>query len=73
MDQIIIKFELRSKERVAIEMMDILGRIVKSTDLGNKDAGIYEERINVEELTSGMYLLNIRTENGQISKKLFLQ
>jgi hypothetical protein len=72
-DNINIYFELKSKERVSIEMMDISGRMVKSADLGKKDAGNYQERINVEELTSGMYLLNIRTENGSVSKKIFLQ
>ena len=45
---------------------------MKSIDPGKKDAGVYEERINVEELTSGMYLLNIRTDNGLVSKKLSL-
>ena len=72
-DQVSVTFELKSKERVVIEMVDISGRIVKSTDLGKKDAGIYQERINVEGLTSGMYLLNIRTDNGSVTKKLFVQ
>jgi hypothetical protein len=68
-----VSFEMKAKERVAIEMMDISGRIVKSTDLGMKDAGVYEERINIEELASGMYLLNIRTGNGIVGKKLFVR
>ncbi|NTV82930.1 MAG: DUF4397 domain-containing protein, partial [Bacteroidales bacterium] len=72
-DQVNVYFELTTKENVSLEIMDMAGRIVKSTDLGKKDAGIYEERINVEDLTSGMYLLNIRTGNVKSGYKVFIQ
>jgi hypothetical protein len=70
-DQVNVSFELKLKERVSLEIMDMTGRIVKSDDLGMCNTGVYNEMINVKELNSGMYLMNIRTGSGNLSKKLF--
>ncbi len=44
---------------------DVYGNIVKQFEVQNS-----EFRINIENLSSGIYLLNISTENGIITKKL---
>jgi hypothetical protein len=72
-DHINVSFELKAEERVSVEILDITGRIVKLADLGMCNTGVYNQMINVKELNSGMYLLNIRSGEGVISKKLFKQ
>jgi hypothetical protein len=66
-----ISFELNSKENISLEIMDMTGRLVKSADLGKKNAGVYNEKVDIQGLNQGMYLLNIRTLDGMISRKFF--
>jgi hypothetical protein len=72
-DQVLVSFELKSNDRVVFELTDITGRTVKSVDLGIRDADVYNETIDIDDLTSGMYFLNIRTVNGIAAKKILVQ
>ncbi len=72
-DNLNISFELKSKSSLMIEVLDITGRIVISNDLGTRNAGIYHEKINLDGLASGMYLMNIRTGKGVVGKKVFVE
>jgi hypothetical protein len=72
-DNLNISFELKSKSSVKIEVLDMTGRLVISADYGVKNAGVYAEKINIDGLGSGMYLLNIRTGNGLAAKKVFVE
>ena len=49
----------------SIEITDISGRIVKSLNAGFSN----ELVINVSELTSGNYILKLKSENGTAVKK----
>lgn len=49
----------------AIQIMDINGRIVKSIK-----ANTLEVNTDVSDLAPGMYLMNVATDNGAITKKL---
>jgi hypothetical protein len=68
-----VTFILNVKERVAIEIIDVTGRTVRSVDLGTMGAGNYIETMNVDRLPSGMYLLNIRTGDTVLGRKVFIQ
>jgi hypothetical protein len=70
---ITIAYELKEPGRLILEVMDVTGRLVRSVELGRQRPGIYEEKINVEGLTGGLYLLNVRTDKEVISKKLLVQ
>lgn len=72
-DLITISFNLKEKSNVSIEILDIAGKAVKSSELGLKDKGSYNEKIDVDDLTSGMYLLNIKTGGDQVSGKLLVR
>jgi len=72
-EQISVSFELNTKNRVALELVDATGRIVKSVDLGTRDAALYNEKINLQQLPAGLYLLNIKTSNTILSRKVFIQ
>ncbi len=49
-----------------IEMTDINGRVVKTVKTGN----VNEANINISELSSGVYMLKITSENGVAIKKI---
>jgi len=48
------------------QIVDINGRTIKTVNLN----GVSQATINVSELTSGIYFMNITTERGKISKKI---
>lgn len=49
-----------------VEILDMNGRTVKSVKLDN----VTEAQINVAELSAGMYLMNITSDNGTTTKKI---
>jgi hypothetical protein len=54
-----------TNENFEYEILDLTGRIVKT---GNSK---FNERINIETLTTGNYIIQIETENGEkVSEKL---
>jgi len=68
-----VSYELKTRERVALELVDITGKVIKSVDLGTINAGIYNEKIDVDGMPFGTYLLNIRTGNGVVGKKVVVR
>ncbi|GGB66148.1 hypothetical protein GCM10007424_02630 [Flavobacterium suaedae] len=50
----------------AVEVVDLNGRTVKSV----KFDGVSEAQINISELSSGVYMMNINTDNGSVIKKI---
>jgi hypothetical protein len=72
-DNLNVTFELKETDRVILEVMDITGRMMKAEEMGTLNAASHREQLNVSELPAGMYLLNIRTDNAIVSKKIFVQ
>jgi len=68
-----ISFELESESQVVLEVVDVIGRTVSAEDLGSREANPYSERINVNNLPSGLYLINIKTDSAVVSRKFFVQ
>jgi len=48
------------------EIVDVNGRTIKTVNLN----GVSQSTLNVSELTSGIYFLNIATDNGKLTKKI---
>lgn len=48
-----------------MEIMDLNGRIVKSVSANNA----FEARINVSDLSAGVYMINVYSENNKTTKK----
>ncbi|MDB9961610.1 T9SS type A sorting domain-containing protein, partial [Oceanihabitans sp.] len=51
----------------SINFYDISGRIVKRIDVNNNDLYI---RVNISELSSGIYLMILDSDRGQFKKKV---
>ncbi len=52
-----------------VEVLDMNGRVVKN----NKYSNVSDVQINVSDLTKGLYMLNIASDLGTVSKKLIVE
>lgn len=64
------QFELKQSEDVTVEVMDLIGRSVKTVQQGTMPAGIHSLPISKANLTPGIYLVNVTTAKGSFSHKL---
>ena len=69
-DNIIIDFSIMEATDVTIELTNTLGQKVYSTAVGKKMRGSYKEKINIENLAQGVYVLNMKTTKNMKTKKI---
>jgi hypothetical protein len=69
-DNLNIAFELTETERITIDVMNLLGQVVLSKDLGTLSSGYSLQNLNVSNLNSGLYLVNINTKDSQVVRKI---
>ncbi|WP_339634470.1 reprolysin-like metallopeptidase [Bizionia echini] len=65
-----VKFNSTSNNDVIIEVLDIRGRKVFENSYRN--TGIFNQSINLDNVQSGMYLLNISEGNRKVTKKIII-
>jgi hypothetical protein len=64
-DQTNVKFNIPSGTNVQLILYDVLGKRVRTMDLGYRTGGSHEVLLNKGDLGSGMYILRIKTDyNG---------
>ena len=67
-----VKFISDNQQSIEVRVLNLLGEIIFSDNL--KDfQGEYSHLFNLSEYSKGVYLLKLYTDNGIISKRLFLQ
>lgn len=69
-NQLFVAFERQLNEEVQLQIFNVQGQRLRATS--NMFSG-NRLQINTQNLPSGMYLLNIRTENGSITKRFNIQ
>ncbi len=67
-----IRFKTISSENVLIRIMDIAGRTVFANTYQNV-ASDFSERVMLENISSGIYLLQIQNGNKQTTRKLLIE
>jgi len=60
-----ISFYLKKKSPVAIDILDMNGRLKSGQDFGMKEKGLVELKINTDELSAGTYLSEISVKSGK--------
>jgi CubicO group peptidase (beta-lactamase class C family) len=68
-----IKINLPEKENVCLSVYNINGQIVKNLYQDFMDKGPNELILDCNNLTSGIYLINLKTENVILTKKLIIE
>jgi hypothetical protein len=67
-----IAFALPSGSQTNLQIVDILGRIVESRDLGYLNAGDHRIEYDASSLASGVYFYRVVTESGSLARKMVL-
>lgn len=70
-NQLNIEVDFEKSENVAIQLTDLLGRPLRQIPETNMAKGTF--KMNLSGLSSGVYLLVLKTEDGQAVKKILKQ
>jgi len=69
-DRVTFDYTLASSENVVIEMVDMVGNIVKVQNLGNMAAGANQSQITLDAIAAGIYMVNFKAGNSVSVSKL---
>jgi hypothetical protein len=64
-----INFGKLTNQKSAIKIVDINGKVVFTSTFENPNI---IERVNLPNLSKGMYLVNVTSENAEINKKIII-
>lgn len=72
-DQLMVRFNLPVQSVVTVRMYDLIGNVV-GTFLSDvrQHAGSYEERFLLPSLRSGIYMLQLQTAEGVLTKRVLI-
>lgn len=65
-----LSFSLGNTSLVEIQILDALGRVVKNVLQGNMAYGLHNVQLETGELSTGMYIVKLRTNSGTVSQRL---
>lgn len=68
-DQLNVEFDLQESAQLNIDVYNALGQMVKSVKAANYTAGNHLLPINTSDLSAGMYMVTIRSNEGSMSEK----
>ena len=72
-DQLNISFDMKESSDVSVELMDVTGRTLDTRKLSANWDNTHTLTMDVSEIPTGMYMLNIKTSNSVVSKKVLVQ
>ena len=67
-----VSFSIQVPQKVSISILDIKGRTVRQLLLEKMMGGTYKELFSLEDLRSGIYIVQYSSENEELSKKISL-
>ena len=68
----VIEYSLPEKSNVEINVYNILGVKLATLVKSPKEAGVYKVEFNASELSSGLYIYELKTNKSTISRKMLL-
>jgi hypothetical protein len=68
-DELMVRFDLSENRPLRFRVRDLAGRLMMEGDWGTAPAGANAQLIQVGELVSGMYIMEIVSDNGVKSAK----
>lgn len=71
--QITNHFSLLKKERVSIELIDVIGRVAKFESFGTLAPGDYNQNLDLSGLSKGVYTLRLMAGNESFTKRLMIK
>ena len=70
--QATVSFEVKGNDMVSYQVYDLQGRMVKSQTLGRYTDGSYEFNVNLEDLSSGTYIMRVSQGNSSSCTKFLV-
>ncbi|MFH2034992.1 MAG: T9SS type A sorting domain-containing protein [Candidatus Zixiibacteriota bacterium] len=67
-----IDYSLPARADVNVEIYDLLGRLIRSTDLGSMEAGEHTYEFNGADLASGVYFYRVSANEFSETRKMIL-
>ncbi|MBP5411825.1 MAG: T9SS type A sorting domain-containing protein [Bacteroidales bacterium] len=68
-----LSFEMTNDEQVTLNIYDITGRMISNKNLGYLPYGTHTENIDCNNMSNGIYFVNIKTNNNTKTIKLVIQ
>ena len=68
-----IDLTLVKNANVSIQVVNMLGQVVSSEDLGYKTAGMHKLGVNASNLTGGIYFVTVKAGNSTCTSKMIVQ
>jgi len=68
----VLQLQLKNNSKVSVKVMNSVGQILSTTNT-DAVAGANEININMEGLSSGIYLVNVNIDGASITKKLIVK
>jgi len=64
-NQFTVDIDLTRADELTIDMVNVVGQVVKTVDLGTRSTGLNREYIDVNDLPQGLYFMNITVGDSQ--------
>jgi hypothetical protein len=68
-----LEMNVAKKGNVSVKIYNVTGQIVAKVANQEYAAGKYNLKVNLENLQSGMYVINMTTADGSITKKIMVK
>jgi len=72
-DLLTVAYGVQNQTKARIEIFDMNGRIVLTSDQGVVVPGSYSTTLNISSLAAGSYVCSIVSDNGRLTKKLLIK
>ena len=69
---ITIAYELKKTSAVSLEVLDIFGRRILSSDMGWQNSGLHKELVALESQSGGTYVVILHTTEGKMTRKILI-
>lgn len=65
-----VTFSLENAQEVSVTVLDVAGKLVYTNDMGTIQKGAHTIEVNSASYNTGIYIVNIATNDGIVTKKL---
>lgn len=72
-NQATIQYQLERNSTLQIDLLDVQGKVVRPVFVGHVEAGTFQVTLNRDQLASGVYLLQLISDEGIMTKKVVLE
>jgi len=69
----LITFSTKKAHRIAIDVVDITGKMIVSEDLGQRSAGGHVYELDMAGMSAGVYFYNIKFDDYVVTKKMVIE